>query len=524
MINIIPQSEVRLLKTPLEKDIEHTLIFSNITDQTAYFLSRVQKSYTDFTYVRDNQTIVVESPYDSIFTCNYLMYRNNGFSNKYFYAFITKMEYVSENSTRIYFEIDSMQTWYFQINFNNVFIEREHVANDTIGLHTIPEGLETGEYITSGTPTSSSHIGTTCLCMGTSKSTNGININGQYSGLTYVFFKDEPNVGRAYVALNRYKDTILDNDEAIVCIFPVPINMINDIVTWTFPIGESGFHYGLLNSGNIDGAFSLTTFGGAYLNKLGTYTPINNKLLVYPYRYCLLSNNNGGTNIYKLEDFPNNTPSFNTYGTLVPSCSFLAVPNNYKGLSLNYTESLVGAKMPLASWTSDLYTNWATQNGINSAFADIVSENDVQIGNVAGMFNVFSLDKSGVGAGVFGSMKEIYQHQKIPPAMRGNTNGGDVNFSLGNNNFLLYYMYIKPEYAKTIDDYFTKYGYKVNRLGNVNLFSRRNWNYIKTIGCNFEGDIPQEDLQNIKNAFNNGITFWHNADNFLNYSANNDII
>ena len=33
------------------------------------------------------------------------------------------MEYVSENSTRIYFELDSIQTWYFQINYNNVFIE-----------------------------------------------------------------------------------------------------------------------------------------------------------------------------------------------------------------------------------------------------------------------------------------------------------------------------------------------------------------------------------------------------------------
>ena len=147
MINIIPQSEVRLLKTPLEKDSEHTLNFSSLNDQTAYFLSKTVKTYTDFTYVRDNQTIVVDGSYDSIYTCNYLMYRNNGFNNKYFYAFITKMEYVSENSTRIYFEIDSMQTWFFQINFNQVFIEREHVSNDTVGLHTVPENVELGDYI-----------------------------------------------------------------------------------------------------------------------------------------------------------------------------------------------------------------------------------------------------------------------------------------------------------------------------------------------------------------------------------------
>ena len=26
------------------------------------------------------------------------------------------------------------------------FIEREHVSDDTIGIHTVPEGLETGPY------------------------------------------------------------------------------------------------------------------------------------------------------------------------------------------------------------------------------------------------------------------------------------------------------------------------------------------------------------------------------------------
>ena len=514
MINIIPESEVILLKTPLEKDSEHTLNFNNVESQTSYFLSRAIQRFTDFTYVRDNQTIVVGKPYDQIYTCNYLMYRNNGFNNKYFYAFITKMEYVSENSTRIYFEIDSMQTWYFQINFNQVFIEREHVSNDTIGLHTIPEGLETGEYITT-TPQSSNHIGTVCLAMGLSNSSNGANMNSQYTGIHYVFFKTDTNQ-YAYSALDRYKDTILNNDEAIVCIFPVPINMINDYVNWNMPIGESGLKYGILSNSNIDGAFGLGTFGGSWLPKLGTYTPRNNKLLCYPYRYLLLSNNNGGNNTYKFEDFSGN-PSFNVYGALVPSCSFLCVPNDYKGATLNYSESLVGAKMPLACWTSDLYTNWATQNGINKDFANIVNENDAQIANFASM--------TGIGNnGIFGSMKEIYSHSMIPNAIKGNTNGGDVNYSLGNCNYLLYTMFIKPEYASILDDYFDKYGYKVNRVGNVNLNSRRNWNYIKTIECDFTGDIPQEDLQKIKDMFNKGITFWHNAENYLNYSANNDII
>ena len=39
-----------------------------------------------------------------------------------------------------------------------------------------------------------------------------------------------------------------------------------------------------------------------------------------------------------------------------------------------------------------------------------------------------------------------------------------------------------------------------------------------------DGKIVEFDLQKIKDIFNRGITFWHNAENFLNYSVNNDII
>ena len=44
---------------------------------------------------------------------------------------------------------------------------------------------------------------------------------------------------------------------------------------------------------------------------------------------------------------------------------------------------------------------------------------------------------------------------------------------------------------------------------------------IKTINANILGDIPQEDMQKLKNIFDNGVTFWHNANTFLDYSQNN---
>ena len=80
---------------------------------------------------------------------------------------------------------------------------------------------------------------------------------------------------------------------------------------------------------------------------------------------------------------------------------------------------------------------------------------------------------------------------------------------------------IKRQFAERIDKYFDMFGYSTNTLKVPNLNNRPNWNYIKTIGCNVIGDIPQEDIETIKLLFDTGITLWHNPSTFLDYSQNN---
>ena len=103
-------------------------------------------------------------------------------------------------------------------------------------------------------------------------------------------------------------------------------------------------------------------------------------------------------------------------------------------------------------------------------------------------------------------------------------NGGDITTSYNMNKFYFIKMSIKEEYARIIDNYFNMYGYKVNTLKVPNITGRQNWNYVKTIGCNIVGDIPQTHLQEIKEMFDSGITLWHNTSNFLDYSQSNNIV
>ena len=539
MINIIPQSEVRLLNTPLEKDEEHTLNFSSLENQTSYFLSRTIASFTDFTYVRDDQTIVVDKPYDQIYTCNYLMYRNNGFNNKYFYAFITKMEYVSENSTRIYFEIDSLQTWYFQLELNKVFVEREHVSNDTIGLHTLPEGLETGEYVEASALTKSDIMSDYFVCFCVTKQMDGSsdvgnNLNGLFNGLGYYLIRGrdhgggtaqhDPKIVTACILMIYWyavKNQLQQDD--IYSIFLIPRGIIDetqlDWASYQIDAGTIPFNAAYITDNEV-----IKTIQTIQISKpstlAGSYTPKNNKLYCWPYRYMLASNNAGISVAYHYENFSNSTMSFQATGVVTPGCEIKVIPENYKNNSYNYNEGITLGKLPICAWTKDTYLNWQTQNSLN---------NNIQVaGGLTKMLGTISTknpaDLVSGATQVFDVAQNVYEHEFAPNQAMGNTNCGDINFSKGYAEISFIHLSIKSEYASMIDNYFEKYGYKVNELKVPNLNSRTYWNYIKTIGCNFTGNIPEEDIGKIKELFNRGITFWHDPAHYLDYSMTNSIV
>ena len=254
------------------------------------------------------------------------------------------------------------------------------------------------------------------------------------------------------------------------------------------------------------------------------FKPKNNKLYTYPYSYMLMSNHSGSEVVYRYEDFQNNSGNiditFKVLAVITPGMSIKAIPELYRNEMTNYLDGITCGKLPILSWNSDVYTNWLTQNGLNNTVNIVLSAASTIAsaggGNVTGAISGLQ--------GVNNTIGERTRESYAPDQARGNTNNGDVNFSSGMCGFRAYFMSVKPQFGRIIDEYFSKYGYATNRIKVPKLHTRRNWNYIKTIDCDFTGDIPQEDMQKIKDIFNRGITFWHNANNFLNYSSNNDII
>ena len=146
---IQPNTIIRIMhNVPLDDTYNHTVLFATKSAQETYFSSVGVVKYTlnDQTYQRvEKGKMRVEIKAEDLYDCNYLSFQNTSFGNKWFYAFITGVEYVNNVTSEITFELDVMQTYMFDITVGQCFVEREHVIDDTIGSNTIAEPIDCPE-------------------------------------------------------------------------------------------------------------------------------------------------------------------------------------------------------------------------------------------------------------------------------------------------------------------------------------------------------------------------------------------
>lgn len=525
-------SKVYLLNVPLEDDLKNTLYFTSRSNQHTYFESNIGKTYTNVSYQSETRTFRCPDQIDTVRQYNYLMWQNTAYSNKWFYAFIKKMEYVSDGYTDVVFEVDPLQTFMFDITVKPSFVEREHTNNDTVGNNTVPENIETGEYICNShykDATMDSYATDLCFIMastsqpvsGEAKDTvspSGI-FNGIYTGLTYYRYDSTNPIDIMLEIFANWGKT-----SAINGIFMAP--------KWLAPL--SGGVLRDVAQSSSPASFNINVPKQTTLNG---YTPRNNKLKCFPFNYLLVSNNVGQNTILHYEKFSNaNNATFRVRGVLNPGCSINITPTDYNGNSSSDIDAIQLGKFPICNFQNDMYTNWLTQNSINVLGQTITSDDmniaSSVIGGISGIAtNVFAGNFLGAGlsatsglSGVAGAVMQQKQHNMITPSVVGQLNSADVNVASGRNTFHFYKMSIKAEYARIADDFMDMYGYQTNRVKVPNVAHRQNWWYTKTINANITGNIPNDEMNKIKEAYNNGLTYWRNPANFLNYSVSNGIV
>lgn len=520
----------------LDKNYENVLSYN---EEQMVNLCRNNSIYTarEYSFIGNTNFIDIECPYQTTMYSNYVAFLNPTFGDKWMFGWVTDVKLINPKTSRIFFEIDVFSTWYSRFNVGQAFIEREHVDDDAIGLHTLPENLEIGDYVLNARKENFlSDVSNYVICMAVTELpnesvppyTNNRVYNGIFGGLYYLAFDSANDCQNAITIYD-----ILGKADAINSLFMIPKNMASykdaTSVNWSIPqSGETNVSASLKY---LTGSNDVDTLGNININmptKLGSnYTPINNKLFTYPYCFFNLTNNSGITETFRYEDFTKENDelviSFWVDATITPGMSIKAIPLFYKNENINYNYGIMGGKLPVCSYNSDVYLNWLRQNGLNSVF-NVIS-------------GVIS-SAGGIGSGNIGSavggLSSIYNavHQYTvaditPNQSKGNTNSGDVNFSDEDCGlFTVYKMSIKEEYAIIIDRYFSRFGYKVNIVKTPNLNSRAKFNFIKVGGMDelISGNIPASDLEKINSLFRKGITIFHDYNAFGDYTISNPIV
>ena len=536
----------------LAKNINMDKEYVNILDYTESALVSLCESnahlvskQTNYSFLKPDSNIInVGVPYSTCLEANYIAMQNPSYSNKWFFAFIDRVEYNSESSTNIYFTVDVMSTWWDYWTKKQCFVIREHVNDDTLGKYTIPEGLEYGDYVIGGYQ--QDNLGSNLkIVMGSTVEVNDdINIgggvyNGIPSGVCYYIYDSAGDWQETSTSTLSGALRMLANhgrSDAVKCVFLAP--------SW-LAIKNSGTVFASNTTNPVTEYMHVTR-----ISALDGYTPKNNKLLTSPYVGIVLSNASGQATVYNQElwEVGDSGMTLVIIGCLTPGCSIRCYPYNYKGVANNYDEGISLGKYPSLNWSTDVYTNWLTQNGIslgaiklnaveagyagaiaNAGFGALEMAGGMASGNpMAVASGVGSLER---GADlIYNTMQEQYKHSFMSPTINGSLNCGDVITAEGINKFHVYKMTIKKEFAKSIDDYLTRFGYKVNSLKSPNFTGRTYWNFVQIGAGEIIGvstgtiSVPESDMDLINKIFRKGTTIWHNHDNIGNYSLNNTIV
>lgn len=516
---IQPDTYIKLIKNcPLDDTYDHTIYFNNESEQVNYFKNTLDGiTFAKQSYQRyDSGVLHIQEKAERLYSCNYLMFQNTAFGNKWFYAFVNKVEYVNNVSSKVYYTIDVMQTWFFDYELKECFVEREHSLTDAVGENLIPEKLDTGDYVykpvnysnnsAKVTPFKSFNI---CVMATFDKELNpssGGYYGNTYSGLCLNFF-DNANEANSFI-----EAATGDNKaDEIIAVLMIPSGFVS--APLSTPSEPVGYTEEIRVNKNID-----------------TYIPKNNKLLTYPYNFIMATNNEGKSNDYRYEYFfksetvPNDFVAFHVNASRCNSYEYSLTPWFYKGLGENANERLVIGSSPQCAYNVDTYKAWLAQNaaslavdaveplftGFGAAIAGLTGHPAVAIGLGTSTYNKITSNLSAYA-----------DHYTLPNSAKGVSNVGSLNINTGVFGFSLFYATIRREYAEIIDGYFDMFGYATNKVKKPNTHSRPHWNFVKTGSCVATGGVPADDLKKICEIYDGGITFWKNGNEIGNYSLDN---
>lgn len=550
---ITPQSEVHMLSgVPLTPDYQHTMSFATPAAQESFFSShRTGTSMTATTYTRveGRDYVSMRGIADSMVNCNYMMFRNQPMSGKWYYAFVRSVEYINTEMTKVWFELDVMQSYQFDYTLKECFIERSHVGTQsTSDLWVAPESLEMGkEYETISSIGFDSVTASNSYLLLTStvdltqpfgdvidpkiSGAEGCLVDNLPSGCDYYVIGGEygENIEQVFTALQAFPWI----SKGIIGLTVLPKQMLNNATINTVRMGDGSTVIGRL-SNNFPSSRKVADVG--VFDPFAQREPEFVKFYGFPYSYIEVTCFNGS--ILKVY------PQYTKGGKLTIRCdTVISSAPEMKYYFSDYLGDMYDRSITLADFPEMPVqdSSYLMVNNRRQAVADGVGELATRA------YNNFERASDGLLGAMAGTVQPItdvinrYVPQKFKlmdgmsdvamtlmnvvnpdvgcPTLANQRGGSTFNYAQGKMGVWVKWKMIGKPYRDMIRDFWNRYGYQVNRIKVPATDTMSRFNYIKTKGCLIDGQIDSTHYDQIVSIYNNGVTIWHDAD-IGNYKGN----
>lgn len=509
---------------------------------------------------------------DRIANCNYMFFYNriDGMKEKVYYCFIEQINYINPNCSEIIYSIDVLQTYLFDVTINDSYVVREHCKDLQEDLDNIAdEGFTVDDYVNRRaagdvTPFDNTRMNIRIILGKITDNYTGDDlhgtyrsesvVNGQIFGCGIVDY-NEPDINTLITSLRLDLELLASRD----------INIISIIQYF--------------NVDDDTGVIDPTTLYPRPISKtIETNLPIhwttdykNLKCFKSPFTVYEMRTSDNEVLVLKPELFApfdiDMTLKVERIVCITDSQTFIYAPYDYAnlpiekpsgGISDNFYYHSIQAKSGFGiPYSTDTYARWYAQNRAKLATTELIGTALFIAGAVSGASAAFqaaeagTVLESGIASKTVAAEAESILSSSASAMRRGfgqavgglgtvahteatktdmrhrgetvykGTPPTNIASLLGGVGCMFYVMSATDYRMKQIDDFFTRYGYAVNKLKKPNLDSRPHWNYVQLRNPNITGSIPVWAMSAIKAIFSAGITLWKNGDEIGDYELDN---
>lgn len=492
MADFRPETTVYLVEST-GVDAENQPFFNSEGSKIAWYNSHVIHAFENYSYQRENrQYIRVKAKAGDLRKCDVILWRNSNW--KWIIGNITAIEFVNPNTTEITYKVDYMQTFIEDIIWCDCWVEREMITNDWVGgqpnfnNYNQLEGLETGKLIRTRVPMPELEYQEMSLVVLSAydeageENVNSSVIAGYPSGLNRIVIPME-TVGRFDNMIKTYSEK--GRLDGIAGVFLCPSKYASN---------------GSLYIENFTHALAFNFIDG--------YQVVNARCFG-PEFFCIeISNRQGAVSTFTIDEMVDpGLINLNLEGAFCGGSGGMLLyptgifgPNKDRGV-ITYNDIQV-------PYVGNSFANWIAQNkmGLIAEVGQAAVGIGVAVatgGALGSTLGVSSVSKA------MGTLAKVSEAKASPLSIGGQAASSGLPVATKTIGFIVSLVHPKGCNVQCIDEFFSRFGYKVNRLKKPNVNTRPLWNYVKTAGAVVRGPFDYAAKTEIQNNLDNGVTFWH---------------